>query len=295
MSKWKGKSRGGVTGYKIFIFILKKFGLQPAYFLLYFVAFYFLIFTNKKSIFYYFHKRQGYSKLKAIVKIYQSYYIFGQTLLDKIALLSGGKNHFFYTFDGEEYLKNMAKAPQGGLLISAHVGNWEMAGQLLNRLGKPVNVIMFDAEHEKIRKLLERVEEKKQMKIIIYKPDMSHIYKINQAIKRNELIAIHGDRFVQGSKTIEMEFLNAKAEFPVGPFYLASKYQLPVSFVFALKSSKSSYHFYATSAKTYPLTGSIQKRNEIIQQIVNDFIKELEKTVKKYPEQWFNYYDFWKN
>lgn len=48
MKKWDGKSRGNVVGYKIFVFIMKKLGLSPAYFLLIFIAGYYFIFTKKK-------------------------------------------------------------------------------------------------------------------------------------------------------------------------------------------------------------------------------------------------------
>ena len=46
MAAWKGKTRGGLTGYKIFIAILKNLGLPFAYLLLYFVAFYFFVFAE---------------------------------------------------------------------------------------------------------------------------------------------------------------------------------------------------------------------------------------------------------
>ena len=39
---WKGKSRGGKTGYSIFIYLIRHAGLFPAYFLLVFVAAYFV-------------------------------------------------------------------------------------------------------------------------------------------------------------------------------------------------------------------------------------------------------------
>ena len=37
MSQWEGKSKGTPTGYRIFVFLIKMFGLRAAYFVLYFV------------------------------------------------------------------------------------------------------------------------------------------------------------------------------------------------------------------------------------------------------------------
>jgi len=82
--------------------------------------------------------------------------------------------------------------------------------------------------------------------------------------------------------------------FPSGPFYLAMKYDVPVSFVFAMKENKTHYHFYATRPKTYHQQTSQKKRDDTILEIIRDYVGEMEIMLSKYPLQWFNYYDFWK-
>ena len=70
-AEWKGKSRGTVLGYKIFIFCIKKLGLPTAYFVLYFVAAYFCFFAmdSTKSSYYYFRKRRITRKRNALLSI----------------------------------------------------------------------------------------------------------------------------------------------------------------------------------------------------------------------------------
>ena len=46
---WQGKSKGTRLGYRIFVGILRKAGVQPAYFLLRFVAGYYFLFSWKSS------------------------------------------------------------------------------------------------------------------------------------------------------------------------------------------------------------------------------------------------------
>src|SRR6478672_8713153 len=106
MSKWDGKSRGTVLGYKIFVFFIKKAGIQSAYFILYFVASYYFLFLKKsnQAIFYYFHQRLGYSYWKAKRMVFKSYYTFGQTIIDKISISAGMRDKFTYEFDGVEKL-----------------------------------------------------------------------------------------------------------------------------------------------------------------------------------------------
>ncbi len=291
MATWQGRTRGGILGYKIFVFLLKKLDLRVAYVVLRFVAFYFLLFSHKRYIYFYFNSILRYPFWKTIVAIYRNYYVFGQTLLDKTAMLAGLDTKFSFDFDGEEHLRKMKS---GGIIISAHTGNWEIAGHLLKRLDTPINLLMFDAEEQQIKKYLENVHVLKNINIIVIRDDLSHIYEIKNALNRHELIAMHGDRFVKKSKTITCRFMGRDAPFPYGPFYLAVEFNVPVSFTYAMKESVNHYHFYATPLYTLSKPGTKIKREENIIYLVKEYVKETEKIVKKYPLHWFNYYDFWK-
>ncbi len=295
MAKWAGKTKGGVIGYSIFIFVLKHFHIKFAYFILRFVAAYFLLFSDKKGIRYYFRTRLGYSKFKTFVSIYKNYYIFGQVLLDKVALLAGFTKKFTFEFEGEQHLHNMAKNKTGGVLIGAHVGNWEIAGQLLDRIDSPIHIVMLDAEHEKIKTLLDGVMSEKTMKIIPIKNDFSHLKAIGEALSNKEIVAIHGDRYLPGTNAVSSEFLGEEALFPSGPLYLSTKYKVPVTFVSAMKESASHYHFFATEPKVYKYPGNLKTRKAEIKNMVIDYVTELERVVKGHPLQWFNYYQFWEN
>lgn len=296
MSSWKGKTRGTPAGYRFFIFLLKYPGLQFSYQFLKFVVLYFVLFSPKarNPIFFYFHKILHFSFLKSIQYTFKNFYLLGQVLLDKVALLAGFSNKFTFDFDGENHIRDMA-ASSGGLLIGAHIGNWEIAGQLLERIETRVHIVMLEAEHKKIRQLLDNVMTKKKMEVITIQDDMSHLFAIKEALARNELVAIHGDRFLPGSKTVEANFLGKKALFPVGPFYLSIKYKKPVTFVSAVKETNTHYHFYATKPKLYQAGTNATMRNDQLKNILDDYIFEMEKILKKHPEQWFNYYYFWGN
>ena len=293
MSSWKGQTRGGVFGYKIFVGTLKYFGLSFAYFLLYFVVAYF-IFTSGKAfgyLFRYFHEIQKYGRLRSLVCIYRNYYIFGQVLLDKTAMLAGFQSKFTFDFEGEEYLRQMK---DGGLLVSAHVGNWEIAGQLLNRLEKRINIIMFDAEHRQIKGYLSDVLSSRNVNFIVIRDDFSHLLEIKQAMANKEIIAMHGDRFIEGNRTVVLDFMGKPAAFPIGPVNLAAKFKVPVSFVFAVKETSSHYHFYATPLHHVAFTTNLKQREENFREALEIYTGKFEEILRKYPLQWFNYYNFWK-
>lgn len=292
MPSWQGKSKGTAFGYRIFVIILKTFGVLPGYILLRFVVVYYFFFSYKSSkhIFNYFHKRLQYNWLLSLWMLYKNYYKLGQSIIDKVVVMSGIDNKFTYNFDGEENLRKITALQKGGLLISAHLGNWEIAGYLLKRLGTRINIVMFDGEHRQIKKYLEQVTGKRNMNIIVIKEDLSHIYAISDALKNNELVCMHADRFVEGNKIIKSKFLNEEASFPAGPFILAATFKVPVSYVFAFKETNNHFHFFASEIKEY---GNASKE-VAMEQMLNNFVEEMETKARMYPAQWFNYYDFWK-
>lgn len=297
MAKWEGKSKGTVLGHKIFVFILNHLGLKLAYIVLRFVALYYFLFARKsnRSVFYFFHDVLKYKRLTTYLKIYKNYYIFGQTILDKVALHAGVKTKFTVDHEGGSVLDKIADTGKGGILISAHIGNWEIAGQLLNRLNTTFNILMYENEHENIKKYMSEVEKKKNVNIIAIKDgEMGHIIELHNAFSRNELVVLHGDRFRDGSKTYEAMFLGKKAHFPAGPFIMAAKFAVPVTFVFAVKETSTHYHFFATEPIQLKRTRTEAQTDEAAQGLLDSYISEFEKMVHRYPEQWFNYYAFWK-
>ncbi len=290
MSQWSGKSKGTKLGYLIFVQLLKIGGLKSAYALLQFVKLYYIWFANDatRALSKLYMDKLGYTKKQTRKLIQQNIEIFGQTIIDRIATMSHIKTPLTVSRDGEQYLNEIAHNGKGGILVSAHLGNYEMAAQLLQRYESKVNIIMYDGEGQQLKEYLDKVSGEKSFNIIFIKDDMSHVYEMSAALARNELLCIHADRYLEGSRTISHTFLGEEAKFPLGPFALASKLKSPVCFVFALKQSKYHYHFLGYPPKIYEgrgLSGA--------ELMLEDYVALLEENVKRSPEQWFNYYDFW--
>lgn len=290
MSDWDGKSKGNLLGYKIFVFFIKNTGVRSAYIVLYFVAAYYFLFlwkTNRVT-FYYLHKRMGYSWLKAKRLLYTSYYVFGQTIIDKTAISAGMRDSFTYEFDGIETLKALLKQQKGAVLISAHIGNFEIAEFFLAdiNIGSRINLVTADMEQHAIKQYLESISLGTSVKLIIIKDDLSHIYEINAALANNELVCFTGDRYMEDTKTLQEKFLGKEASFPSGPFLIASRLRVPVVFVYVMKEKNLHYHLYAREAE-------VKHRNE--QALLKTYVESVTTMLRKYPLQWFNYFDFWKS
>ena len=291
MPEWEGRSRGTPLGYRIFVWLLRAGGLGVAYALLPFVTLYYRFFVPAATnpLKYLYITRMGYSKAEAKKLIKKNLTIFGQTLIDKVAVLSGAGKQLTFEHEDGHYLNELAENGKGGILVSAHLGNWEVAGHLLKRLDSPINIVMYDGEDAQVKNYMEQFDQKRSFNIILIKEDMSHIYEMSAALNRNELICLHADRFRPGNRTMKHLFLGEEAQFPAGPFILASKLKAPVCFVFAFKESKFHYHFYAYPWKTYEGRGTSG-----MERMLDDYVTILEQRLKQYPQQWFNYFDFWK-
>jgi len=81
--------------------------------------------------------------------------------------------------------------------------------------------------------------------------------------------------------------LGQEARFPLGIFQIIKTFRANYSFVYGVKRSATHYNFYCRPHRT--VTNETK-----LDMIMEDYVRDLEGMVKENPEQWFNYYDFWK-
>ena len=288
MARWEGKSKGTPLGYRIFAFILGNVGLYPAYFLLVFVVFYYFLFAPKPSrhSYLFFRDRCGFGRLKSVGMVYWSYFMLGQSLIDRVAVMAGFSKKFTSTSNGSENIMKMAEMKRGAILLGAHLGNWEIAGHFISRYDTVVNILMFDGEHEQIKNYLDSVTGGKRFKVIPIKTDLSHVYLMSEALMRGETICMHADRFLPGNRTMAIPFFGEDALFPMGPFQLVRALKAPFTYMYGVKNGAAHYDFYARPVREVTDFANIEA-------MMTDYVNDLESMVRKCPGQWFNYYDFW--
>lgn len=226
--------------------------------------------------------------LNSMLNVYKSYYVFGQTIIDKVAIASGLRDHFSYYFDGIELINQALKEKKGGILISAHVGNFEIAEHFFGELEEntSISILTTDSEHSAIKEYLQTVTIKSSIKLIYIQEDLSHIFEINAALSRNELVCITGDRYIKGSKYLTEVLFDQVAKFPAGPFVLASRLKVPVLFVYVMKETNKHYHLFTRKAGV---------KHKDAQALLKEYTSSVSLMLQKYPLQWFNYFYFWED
>ena len=290
---WKGRTRGGSFGYLFFIFLIKRLGVRVAYAFLSLVVLYFIPCAPKatRSTWWYARHILKYNRRKSACLLVRNYYRLGQILIDKVAIGCGREQQYNFSF-GEEYSKflDLLNQQQGVIMIGAHVGNWEIGASFFKDYGKKMNIVMFDAEYQKIKKILEENTDTKNYKVIpVNEGDLTALFKIKDALDRQEHVCFQGDRYVKGSPTLQAPFMGENARFPAGPYTLASRLGVPLILYFATREKGMRYVFHFRIADPVKRNKGIKPEEELLRQ----YLSSLEAIVKKYPEQWFNYYHFW--
>lgn len=288
--QWDGKSRGGQFGYQFFVYIIQLVGVRCAYCFLALIVIYFIPFAPKatRCIWKYNRRIRRLSLSASLKELYCHYYVFGQTLIDKIAIKGGLAEQYHFEFENYNRFLEIINGTQGVVMIGAHVGCWEAGAGFFGKYGKKINIVMLDAEHQNIKEVLDKsAEQENNYKIIALNQDaISAMLQMKVALNNGEYVCFNGDRFIDERTSEKSSFLGHSAAFPIGPFRIAAKCGVPVVFYYSMREPGRTYRFIFEEATA---TG----RNEA-KQLAQQYIASLENVVRKYPRQWFNFYDFWK-
>lgn len=288
--KWDGKSRGGRTGYLIFAFILKHLGVGFAYCLLAFVVPYFIIFapSQTSASWHYQRLRLQRGVLRSLVGLYSHYFNFGQALIDKMAMTAGAAGSFSFEYDNYDKALEIVGRHEGAIFIGAHIGNWEVASHFFGEYGKDISVVMYQNEDRDIKKLLEEMYGTLPFKPIAINVDpLGAMLEIKASLNSGGYVCFDGDRYVDRNSAVPREFLGGKVMIPEGPYRIASKCRVPVIFFYAMREKGRRYRFIF---EEMPL-GSFKGPDGLI----DAYLNSLADKVKRYPMQWFNFYDFWED
>lgn len=280
---WQGKTKGSL-GIKLFFWFFKIFPISLGYFFLLFIIPFFIIYDRKgfRFIYRYCRNRLLLPPLKAFFKTFRNHYTFGQVMLDRIALFAGKKNVFKVEVEGNEIITNLIEKKQGAIILSSHIGNFEIAGYIFNMGNTKMYGLIFGDENPNWQKYRISILNKNNVFPIPVSSDLSHIFTLTKALESGEFAGMPGDRTFQGTRVQTCEFLGKEASFPVGAYLMAEKLNVPLLSFFVMKTSAFSYKIFIKEIK-----------GNSVSEKVNSFVGEIEKRLGEHPEQWFNFYDFW--
>src|SRR5262249_36423720 len=234
--------------------------------------------------------------LSSMIRSYRHLLAFARTMVDRALFRTQGKSAFRYTEDGIHLIQEAAAAGKGLVLLTAHIGNWELAGGLLGgAAGEKLAVVAYEGEREKIAQFMKR-SGGPQFRIIDVGRDFLASLEMIRALREGAVLAVHGVRPV-GGQVIHGPLLGCETRFPVCATLLMSVRGGPDSASpriasLPLQVGPSAYRSFAHEPQRLIFTAG-QSRDAQLRVWVEQYVGLLESLARQYPYQWFNFYDFW--
>ena len=297
----KQKERGNDFFLRITGLIVKYLPLWAIRFATFWVVLYFFL-TSKKmreNIRRYQQRLVKTTKVKLpSYAVFRQFLAFGEAITDCFAVWQNKIRYDDLIVDDAENLYAEIDAEpkeRGQLLICSHFGNIEICRALLNNghhKNFQLSALVHSRNAEAFNKALVEAGANELPLIQVAELDAQKMLEIHQRIDRGEWIAIAADRIpVRGEKTKKIEFLGEQADFPQGPWLLASLLKAPVNTVFCLKENGR----YRLKLRHFCpiIQGRGAQREQNIQQAMQQYARLLERECSENPLLWFNFYDFW--
>jgi len=180
-------------------------------------------------------------------------------------------------------------AAGNGLIVwTAHLGNSEFASRLLEMHGRPVNVARL-VEDKPAEIMLRNLMANERLRIVDLSGGARATVELLQALRRNEIVAIQGDRVYQ-RHSADVPFFSEPAAFPLGPFLLSQVSGAPVLPGFVIRQGWLRYR--VLMGDPIPPVPS-DDRDASQQGGLCQAVGFLEKTLTAHYDQWLNFFDFW--
>ncbi|MFH1784116.1 MAG: lysophospholipid acyltransferase family protein [bacterium] len=187
-------------------------------------------------------------------------------------------------FDGIYNLDDALAKGSGVIIVSAHIGNWEMGGIGLARLGYPVHSVYLPHKDERLDRLFKAQRVFHGEGLLALGSDTRRMISV---LSGNQILVVLSDIDTGASDAgVEVAFLGKKVLFPRGAAALAVKMKAPIVPGFCIMKEPGIYNVILEEPIFSPDT---QDKENDIKYCVEQFADKMEEYVKRYPEQWFSF------
>jgi predicted LPLAT superfamily acyltransferase len=220
---------------------------------------------------------------------------FAVSLYDRMVVWGGALEDFEIEHDGSGEIFEFASRRRGALLLGAHLGSFELLWFLSRKYDLAINVVVFYENAERINAFFDALNPKIHMRAIGLDPtSVQAAFEIKACIDRGEIVVILADRpeTREHSRSSLVTFLGAPASFPLGPFLLAGTLECPTLMALCVRTGDSRYR-----TVLRPLREAVhiprQEREKRAQELLEQFVGNLESYCHLFPFEWFNFFEFW--
>lgn len=284
---------GTLLGMRFLAFTAITFGRTAVSAVLWIVASYYAIVSGRtrRASQQYFARLGRRAGLRDVIR---HVHMFARVSVDRLFFLRGKTKPFVSSSNGREHLLELTRRREGAILLGSHLGSFEAMRGIGKIEGLRMSVVVDKVSAVRLARVLQELAPGSDIDVIPMDIDpLSTALGIKRALADGRLVGILGDRrSPEEDRNIAVDFLGAKASFPVGPYLLAHAMKCRVLVVFGIFVPPNRYDLYCE-----PFADVVQlergAREESLRLYVQRYADVLAKYTERAPFNWFNFYDFW--
>ena len=219
-----------------------------------------------------------------------SYENLGRTSVEA-ALMEGRSTEaliaLFDRVDGWEHVEAALRGGRGALIVSGHLGNWELGGSYIAARGVAVDAIARHMSNRVFERYLTRVRQRFGVRVVFDELAVRHTPR---AVRENRCVGFLVDQGVSGLASSFVPFFNRMAKTPRGPAVFALRLQLPVLFIVCVRQPTGMFRLVI---EPIAIDSTGDKDRDTLA-IVAQYTARLEHWVRQYPAQYFWQHRRWK-
>ena len=282
----KTKQRGSTWSIKLAFNLYKLFGYKTIYYIMYPVTFfYFLFASNVKDALKIYYNHLDITMTNKIY--FEHLRVFAICMVDRFISKADASSYSF-NFDDEETPLNILN--NGAILLFSHFGGWAASANSTN-VDNKINIVMQETMMNGIKEIENSIDEVPNTHIIDLSSGTLQVsIEIANALIKNEVVAIMADRASNDKAQLAMSFLGEDANFNKNPFQIAYKTEKPILVYFIILQGMQEYKI---EWIRIDMDRSLNEQ-DAIKIGLKTYISKYEEIIKIYPNQWLNFYNFWK-
>ncbi|MFH1189419.1 MAG: lysophospholipid acyltransferase family protein [Candidatus Omnitrophota bacterium] len=188
--------------------------------------------------------------------------------------------------EGTRYIDEALSAGRGAILLSAHIGNWELGAAVTSMLGYPISAVVLTHKNKRINDFFTHQRRMGNVKPIEMGASLKACYK---ALRNNELLALLGDRDFNKSG-IPVDFFGKTAMIPKGPATLSYRLGAPIVPVFLVREPDDTFRFFIEKPIAY---SAGPDEEAAVRELTVKCTRTIELWIGRYPTQWFVFRNIW--
>jgi len=216
---------------------------------------------------------------------------FARILCDRVLLPAHPEAYRLQVAGGAAF-RELMDGPGGVILISAHVGNWELSSWCLPMVGgrpRAVHLVMVQAELPFAQGEMDR-RLRSGIHLIDPRTGIAAGLAVGQALAAGGVVCMLADRVMPGQAAVEVPFLGHRVRMPTGPFQAAVASGAPLVPCFMLRRGRAGYDLLLGPALY--VTSSRAGRAAAVTTAAATWARMLECVVRHRPLQWHNFYNY---